>query len=85
MCQTGIILVKKWSCQKVLNGINLLTLFLAGPQLDWDPDIVAGLDEDFNFDDPENQLGDDFVVQAMGEDVDCHEEEEAIGEIGHQK
>ena len=36
----------------------------AGPRLDWDPDIVAGLDEDFDFDNPDNQLGDDFVVQA---------------------
>ncbi|XP_056422701.1 protein LTV1 homolog [Hyla sarda] len=32
--------------------------------LDLDPDIVAALDEDFDFDDPENQLDDDFVLQA---------------------
>lgn len=29
-----------------------------------DPDIVAALDEDFNFDDPENILEDDFVIKA---------------------
>ncbi len=29
-----------------------------------DPDIVAALDEDFDFDDPENMLEDDFVVKA---------------------
>lgn len=29
-----------------------------------DPDIVAALDEDFDFDDPENILEDDFVIQA---------------------
>lgn len=29
-----------------------------------DPDIVAALDEDFDFDDPENVLEDDFVVKA---------------------
>ena len=39
-------------------------LFNTGPQPDWDPDIVAALDEDFNFDDPENQLDDDFMLQA---------------------
>lgn len=37
-----------------------------GPQPDWDPDVVAAMDEDFDFDDPENQLEDDFVVQALG-------------------
>ncbi len=29
-----------------------------------DPDIVAALDEDFDFDDPENMLEDDFVIKA---------------------
>ena len=37
-----------------------------GPQLDWDPDIVAGLDVDFNYDDPDNILEDDFIVRAEG-------------------
>ena len=37
-----------------------------GPQLDWDPDIVAGLDVDFNFDDPDNVLEDDFISKAEG-------------------
>ena len=55
---------------------------VTGPQLDWDPDIVAGLDEDFDFDDPENQLEDDFVAQAMEGEMDYHMDEE---EIGHQK
>lgn len=36
-----------------------------GPQLDWDPDIVEAMEDDFDFDDPNNQLNDDFVVQAM--------------------
>ncbi|XP_066461563.1 protein LTV1 homolog [Eleutherodactylus coqui] len=35
-----------------------------GLRLDLDPDIVAALDEDFDFDNPENQLDDDFVLQA---------------------
>lgn len=29
-----------------------------------DPDIVAALDEDFDFDDPDNILEDDFIVKA---------------------
>lgn len=29
-----------------------------------DPDIVAALDEDFDFDNPENLLDDDFVIKA---------------------
>jgi len=37
-----------------------------GPQLDWDPDIVAGLDVDFDYDDPGNVLEDDFVAIAEG-------------------
>lgn len=37
---------------------------ISGPRLDMDPDIVAALDDDFDFDDPENQLEDDFVIKA---------------------
>lgn len=37
---------------------------ISGPRLDMDPDIVAALDEDFDFDDPENLLEDDFVLKA---------------------
>ena len=29
-----------------------------------DPDIVAALDEDFDYDDPDNELDDDFMIQA---------------------
>jgi len=35
-----------------------------GPRLDFDPDIVAALDDDFDFDNAENTLEDDFVLQA---------------------
>lgn len=42
-----------------------------------DPDIVAAMDEDFDFEDPENELEDNFIELAnakvsggeMGEDV----------------
>lgn len=35
-----------------------------GPQPDWDPDIVAALDDDFDFDDPDNELQDNFMELA---------------------
>ncbi|XP_002155098.3 protein LTV1 homolog [Hydra vulgaris] len=35
-----------------------------GPQPDWDPDIVAALDDDVDLNDPENFLEDDFVIKA---------------------
>ncbi|XP_019720074.1 protein LTV1 homolog [Hippocampus comes] len=37
---------------------------VSGPRLDMDPDIVAALDEDFDFDDPDNALEDDFMAKA---------------------
>ncbi|XP_073978938.1 LTV1 ribosome biogenesis factor [Rhodnius prolixus] len=36
----------------------------SGLQLDLDPDIVAAMDEDFDYSDPENMLDDDFVLLA---------------------
>ncbi|XP_074165744.1 protein LTV1 homolog [Sminthopsis crassicaudata] len=45
---------------------------VSGPRLDFDPDIVAALDDDFDFDNPDNLLEDDFILQAnepTGEDV----------------
>ncbi|XP_074043852.1 protein LTV1 homolog isoform X2 [Macrotis lagotis] len=44
---------------------------VSGPRLDFDPDIVAALDDDFDFDNPDNLLEDDFILQAnepTGED-----------------
>ncbi|XP_030635950.1 protein LTV1 homolog [Chanos chanos] len=52
---------------------------ISGPRLDMDPDIVAAMDEDFDFDDPENILDDDFVVKAndvAGEDDDDDDDDE---------
>lgn len=40
---------------------------LPGLCLDLDPEVVAALDEDFDFDDPDNQLEDNFIELAMGE------------------
>lgn len=38
----------------------------SGPRPDWDPDIVATLDDDFDHDDPNNELEDDFMALANG-------------------
>ncbi|CAD7012308.1 unnamed protein product [Ceratitis capitata] len=46
-----------------------------GPRPDWDPDVVAALDEDFDFDNEENVLEDDFVVKAMAEGDDDDDDE----------
>ncbi|XP_070555780.1 LOW QUALITY PROTEIN: protein LTV1 homolog [Ptychodera flava] len=37
---------------------------ISGPRLDLDPDVVAAMDDDFNFENPDNELDDDFVVKA---------------------
>uniref|UniRef100_A0A8C9QAE6 Protein LTV1 homolog n=1 Tax=Spermophilus dauricus TaxID=99837 RepID=A0A8C9QAE6_SPEDA len=54
---------------------------VSGPRLDFDPDIVAALDDDFDFDNPDNLLEDDFILQAnkpTGEelmDMKCESED----------
>ncbi|CAH1255161.1 Hypp1469 [Branchiostoma lanceolatum] len=53
---------------------------LVGPQLDWDPDIVAALDEDFNYDDPNNALEDDFIAMATAAPTGEEEEVDSDGE-----
>lgn len=35
-----------------------------GLRLDLDPDIVAAMDDDFDFENPDNELEDDFMVLA---------------------
>lgn len=49
----------------------------SGPRLDWDPDIVAALDDDFDYENPDNQLDDDFLTKALGdgEAIDENDEE----------
>lgn len=37
-----------------------------GPRPDWDPDIVEALCDDFDLEDENNILDDDFIIQAMG-------------------
>uniref|UniRef100_H3CLD4 Protein LTV1 homolog n=1 Tax=Tetraodon nigroviridis TaxID=99883 RepID=H3CLD4_TETNG len=49
---------------------------ISGPRLDMDPDIVAALDEDFDFEDPDNILEDDFIVKANSATGACVEDDE---------
>lgn len=35
--------------------------------MDLDPDIVAAMDEDFDFEDPDNELDDNFIELANAE------------------
>ena len=37
-----------------------------GLDLSLDPEVVAAMDDDFNFEDPDNEFGDDFVMEMMG-------------------
>lgn len=64
---------------------------ISGPRLDMDPDIVAALDEDFDYEDPDNILEDDFIIQANstsravereGDDDDDDDEWEDTDEEG---
>lgn len=47
-----------------------------GPRPDLEPDIVAALDDDFDFDDPDNQLDDNFMEIAMGGEDDENNDHE---------
>ncbi|XP_028165493.1 protein LTV1 homolog [Ostrinia furnacalis] len=52
--------------------------------LELDPEVVAALDEDFDFEDPDNQLEDNFIELAMGEggddDFDGEDEDDEDGD-----
>nr|CAG4644080.1 EOG090X08PQ [Lepidurus arcticus] len=49
-----------------------------GPRPDLDPDVVAALDDDFNFEDPDNELEDDFILKAnaIGAEEACGDDME---------
>ena len=71
---TGLSSVYSVSCVcRTVNGIFFL--LFTGPRPDWDPDIVAALDDDFNYNDPENQLEDDFISMANAGDGQEYDEE----------
>jgi len=41
----------------------------AGPRPDLDPDVIAALEDDFDFDDPNNELEDNFISLANEDEV----------------
>ncbi|XP_074595600.1 LTV1 ribosome biogenesis factor [Brevipalpus obovatus] len=52
-----------------------------GPQPDLDPDVMAALDDDFDFENPNNVIDEDFVAQALfGDGVESGDEEPEEGE-----
>lgn len=59
------ILLLSFSLLPLSLSFPLLFPFTQGPQVDWDPDIIAALDDDAN-DDKENDdtLEDDFILQV---------------------
>ncbi|KAJ8710559.1 hypothetical protein PYW08_009074 [Mythimna loreyi] len=57
----------------------------AAPQglcLDLDPEVIAALDDDFDFDDPDNQLEDNFIDLAMGDGGEGSDDEDYEDEDG---
>jgi protein LTV1 len=38
---------------------------VSGPRPDWDPDIVAALDDALDLEDPDNILDDDFMLKVV--------------------
>lgn len=56
-----------------------------GPRPDLEPEIVAALDDDFDFANPDNELDDNFMEMAMGGEgdggEDCDGEYEDIGKL----
>jgi len=53
----------------------------SGPLIGWDPDIVEALDEDFDLDDPDNILDDDFVLKANQDgEFDESDEDDSEGD-----
>ena len=60
---------------------------VSGLQLDLDPDIVAAMDDDFDYDDPENELDDNFVQLANAIDSDneiSQEESDQVSDVSSE-
>ncbi|XP_008545505.1 protein LTV1 homolog [Microplitis demolitor] len=54
---------------------------ISGPRPELDPDIVAALDDDFDFEDSDNELEDDFIKLANGDNnTDYFNEEDEYDE-----
>lgn len=44
----------------------VIYFYMVGPQLHLDPDVVAAMDDDFDYNNPDNQLEDNFIELADG-------------------
>ncbi|CAF1680140.1 unnamed protein product, partial [Adineta ricciae] len=73
---------------KTTNEIGMLNLAApdSDPKIHWDPDVIAALDDDeFDYDDDENALDDDFMLKANGtQPLDANECDEFEDEIVHE-
>lgn len=56
--------------------MDIIFNFFVGLRLDLDPDVVAAMDEDFDFSDPENELEDNFLELANQSGSEPQSEEE---------
>lgn len=55
---------------------------VSGPQLDLDPDVIAAMDDDFDYNDPENQLEDNFIELANVGSSDDDDDDDCDREYG---
>lgn len=54
---------------------------VTGPRPDLDPDVIAALDDDFDYDDPENQLEDNFIELANAGSNDENDSDKEYGKV----
>lgn len=61
---------------RTTNEIGMLNLAApdSDPKIHWDPDVIAALDDDFNYQDTDNALDDDFMLKANGTEPLAEEE-----------
>lgn len=67
--QPGVQLPSSVFASEIEEPVGLLNKAapIHGPRPELDPDIVAALDDDFNYDDPDNVLEDNFIELANQE------------------
>ncbi|UJR34231.1 hypothetical protein I4U23_021636 [Adineta vaga] len=72
---------------KTTNEIGMLNLAApdSDPKIHWDPDVIAALDDDeYDYEDGENTLDDDFMLKANGiqplDENECDEFEDEIAQ-----
>jgi len=61
------------------NQLFIAKLVLLGPKIDWDPDIVAALDSDYE-ESIDGELDDDFVTMANQSGDDMSQDDMSVGD-----